>query len=111
MHERWGWTPRPPHGPLTDPGMCKANKILRHKSRLGVKEPRSRVAEVFHGAGAALSFIGDIKDYTGTRGNQEAAELHPRARRGSLENRNRRYAEERVLEKMDNPTRHSCRVS
>ena len=42
------------------------------------------------------------KDYLGTQWSQEVAGLHPGARESSLENEVHSYAEQRVLEKMEN---------
>lgn len=47
---RWGQTPRPHHGPLTDPRLCKPHKT--RGARLGLREPgaypRRRRKAVLH---------------------------------------------------------------
>lgn len=51
----------------------------------------------------SLSIMGEAKDDRGSHRSQAATEPHPRAREDSLENH--RYAGERVLEMMGNPSR------
>lgn len=58
----------------------------------GVRAPTARVAKTYGSSEDTL--LGKGQKLPGTGRGQEAAELHPRARGGSLENHIHKYAEE-----------------